>query len=102
MGEEPNKLETQTLPPRFGRRRLLLLGFETVGFSAACKGKEATYVLKEGENYAACSLLALDLGHLFHSLKGDWGKELQAFSGVGRWETGSGLRFLLAGPPGSP
>lgn len=51
-------------------RRLLLLGFETVGFSAAYKRKEATYVLKEGENYAACSVLALDLGHLFHSLKG--------------------------------
>lgn len=27
-----DELETQTLPPQFGRRRLLLLGFETVGF----------------------------------------------------------------------
>lgn len=35
------------------------------------------------------------LGHPFHSLKGDWGKDLQAFSRTG-------LRFLLPGPSLTP
>lgn len=34
-------------------------------------------------NYAARSPLALQWGHPFHSLKGDWAKDSRAFSGTG-------------------
>lgn len=34
-------------------------------------------------NYAACSPLASESGHSFHSHKGDCGKDSRAFSGTG-------------------